>query len=62
MNVAIKIIKSPDVRVTTEDLSRYQHEYARSFTHYVGPIPTLEDFIRQRKGAESRNLNRENHT
>ena len=47
--MAIKVTPQPDVYVTEEEFRRFKDLYNKSFTHYVGPPPSLEEFIRQQK-------------
>ena len=47
--MAIKIIDEPDLHITKEEYERYAYEYQRSYMMYVGPVPSLETYIRQRK-------------
>lgn len=44
--MAIKIIKEPDIHITSGDLARYREEYDRAMMYYAGPRPTLEEWIR----------------
>lgn len=52
--MSIKIIEEPDVHVTEGELRRYRDEYRRSYMHYVGTPPTLEEFIRYRRAQQAR--------
>ncbi len=48
--MAIKITdKHPDVEVTSEEYRQYSADYQKSFTHYSGTPPSLEEFIRGRQ-------------
>lgn len=52
--MSIKIIDQPDVHVTVNELHRYKHDYEKAYMFYAGPIPSLEEFIRQQKQRDSR--------
>lgn len=52
--MGIKIIKEPDVHVTEGELARYREEYQKAFSHYCGPRPTLEEFIRGKQGGRTK--------
>ena len=50
--MAIIVKKEPDVHVTEEELRLYRDQWKRSFTHFVGTPPSLEEFIRQQKSKK----------
>jgi hypothetical protein len=52
--MAIKIVEEPDVYVTSEEFSRYCHQYRNFMRGYCGPRISLEDFIRQTKRSEEK--------
>jgi hypothetical protein len=52
--MTIKIVEDgPDVTVTRSDYNRFAQEHRKAFQMYVGPIPTLEQYIRQRLQEQS---------
>lgn len=50
--MAVIVAKEPDVYVTANEHSVYAFEYKRAFTHYAGPVPSFEEYIRQRQREE----------
>lgn len=45
----IKVVDEGDVHVTQAELTRLRHDYGKAFTHYCGPVPTFEEYVRSRK-------------
>jgi hypothetical protein len=50
--MAIKIIDEGEVRVTADELTRYEEEYKKAYAYYAGIPPSLESFIRRRQKEE----------
>jgi hypothetical protein len=50
--MAIKIIKEQDVYLTNGEFHRLKHEYDLTFSFYSGPVPTFEDWVREKKQAD----------
>jgi len=47
--MSIKIVEDgPEVVLTRSEHTRLQHEYQKAFMMYSGPVPTFEEFVRQR--------------
>ena len=49
--MAIHILPEPDITISRSDFERYRYDYSKAFQYYVGPIPTLEEYIRSRQNA-----------
>lgn len=41
--------EQPDIYLTREQYERLQYEYQQAFTHYSGPVPSFETWVRQRQ-------------
>lgn len=50
--MSVIVAKEPDVYVTANERAVYAFEYKRAFTHYAGPVPSFEEYIRQRQLEE----------
>lgn len=48
--MSIKIIDDqPDIYLTQAEYDRLMYEYRHAFTHYAGPIPSFENWVRGRQ-------------
>ena len=52
--MTIKVIREPDLYITSEELTRLRYEYSKAFTHYAGPVPTFEDWVRRQQQRDTR--------
>lgn len=46
--MGIRITDEPYVYVSARDLNRYRYDYQQMTRYMAGPIPTFEDYVRQR--------------
>ena len=51
--MSIEIIRRAPIHITEADHSRYHYEYQQSMSCRAGPIPTFEDWLRQKLAAGS---------
>lgn len=50
----IKIKREPDIELTESEYNKLSHEYQTAFTMHSGPVPTFEEFVRQKKLSEGK--------
>ena len=48
----IKVTDDLEIECTRDELARWTDEYQRRFMFYVGPVPTLAEFIRRERGRK----------
>jgi len=47
--MGIKIVEDgPDITLTRSEHTRFMQEYQRAYQLYAGPVPTFEEFVRNR--------------
>ena len=44
----------PDIHLTQAELDQYTHDYEQAYRMYYGVVPTLEEYIRNRKSIIER--------